>query len=85
MKKTHTFRGKKWKVIECPRDAEWHGMTLYDEKTIYIANALSDKHRLETLAHEALHACNSDLSEDCVEETARDIAKFLWEDKWRKT
>jgi hypothetical protein len=59
-------------------------MTVFDEKTIYVANDLSEKHRLETLIHESLHATNYDLSEECVEETARDIAKFLWEDKWRK-
>lgn len=84
MKKHHKLRGKRWKVVECPRDAEWHGMTVFDEKTIYIANDLSERNRLETLIHEALHACNRDLAEECVEETARDITTFLWGDGWRR-
>ena len=33
---------------------------------------------LELLIHEALHACNWHASEDKVEMTARDIARFLW-------
>lgn len=84
MKKHHKLRGKRWKVIECPRDAEWHGMTVFGEKTIYIAENLADKIRLETLIHEALHACIPDLGEDAVSESAEGIAKLLWDDSWRR-
>ena len=33
---------------------------------------------LETAIHEALHACNWSASEDKVESTARDLARFLY-------
>ena len=40
--------------------------------------------KLEMFLHEPLHACLWDLDEEAVEETARDMARFLWRMGYRK-
>ena len=71
------IRGKKWKVVECPRDAEWYGITLFDERAIYIAKGLGKKDLLETIVHESLHACYPDMCEEAVDEGAKSISKMI--------
>lgn len=39
---------------------------------------LSYKSAMEVAIHEALHACDWDKSEEKVEQTGKDIARFLW-------
>lgn len=47
-------------------------------RRIGILQSLSGLERLDTEIHEALHACLWDLDEHAVNESASDIARFLW-------
>ena len=46
-------------------------------REIRIALNQTDEELLDTIIHECLHACISDLSEDPVETSAKDIAKVI--------
>ena len=39
---------------------------------------ITDKLAMEVAIHEGLHACNYSKSEEEVDQTAKDIARFLW-------
>jgi len=82
--KSHTFRGKRYLIETGPID----GLCIPpDGKTdcaIYLTSSIQNKRRcLETILHEALHACSFDTGEQVVTETARDIARLLWRMGWR--
>jgi len=48
------------------------------QKTIYISNRIKSPIRLlETCIHEIMHACIWDLSEEAVDEIARDMARAI--------
>ena len=86
MIRSHTFWGKKYRIIESPSqagglcDAPW-----VDTKELTVPVEGSDKYDLELNIHEAMHACFWDLSEDAVTEGAKDVAAFLWRLGWRKS
>ena len=54
-------------------------------KYVHIDPRLSDRETLETLIHEGLHACQWDLDESAVHESAADIARLLWRAGYRRT
>lgn len=54
-------------------------------KSIFIDKGLSGFKELETNLHEFTHACVWDLKEECVSESAHDIARALWRLGYRKT
>jgi len=87
MIKTHTFRGKRYKIIRAALRQE-DGICCEPsakQKFITIDRRLSGKRLLEVQIHEAMHACSWDMDEVAVEQTARDIASWLWRDGWRPT
>ena len=86
--RTHTFRGHRWRVVDNV-DLE-QGMfgecvegPCLDLRYIAIPIDGDQLHELDTVIHEALHAC-TELDECAVEESATDIARLLWRLGWRK-
>ena len=82
--KTHTFRGKRYRILT-PHTKNWYGEEDAVSRTIKIARNQDEPRLLETQIHEGLHACLPDLDEAAVDATARDVARFLWRDGWRRT
>ena len=76
--KTHTFNGVQFDVdLAGPVDG------LVDNPkggrpSMVICADLDTRRGLEACVHESLHACHFLKSEESVERTARDIARFLW-------
>lgn len=54
-----------------------HPATPYPE--IWIHQSLRGERMVETIIHEVIHAALPDLCEETVEESARDLAKILWQ------
>ena len=81
MIKTHTFNDKNYRIIldnldgNCDTD---------DYLWLIVERDLSKRVGLETVIHEALHACNWPAKEGEVTVTAHDIARFLWRLGYRK-
>lgn len=73
--KTATFNKTLYHVILDDLDGNADTDTKF---WLIIERDLNKKIGLETAIHEALHACNWHASEELVEMTARDIARFLW-------
>jgi hypothetical protein len=87
MIKSHTFRGKAWRIRWHKPGANLDGMAQHEGgkfKRISIDPDLSGRDRLETLIHEALHAADWSKDEDFTDTDARDLARFLWRDGWRR-
>lgn len=84
--KTHTFNGVKYRIVLekldgfCDIDCD----TDKDRYWLIAQKDLSTLSGLETVIHEALHACNWKATEDRVENTASDIARLLWRIGYRK-
>ena len=79
----HTFRGKRWRLVSVPSRRLDHDRGECENptssgKTIRINRELSGEGMLDTLIHEALHACLWDLDDEAVEPTAKDMARMLW-------
>lgn len=79
--KTATFDGKRYKVIVDELDGN---CDTDDNYWIIIERDLKTKIGLETTIHEALHACSWKTTEEKVDRTARDVARFLWNLGYRK-
>lgn len=78
---TVTVRGKRWKLMFIPLRGDADGTCDPPDatgKAIRINSSLNDERRLEVIIHELLHAGHWYISEEAVEETARDIARALW-------
>jgi len=75
MVKTATFNGRKYKII---LDALDGNCDTDDYYWLIIERDLSTRIGLETVIHEALHACDWRAKENKVEITAKEIARFLW-------
>lgn len=73
--RTATFNGKQYKIIIDDLDGN---CDTDDHLWLIIERDLSKRVGLETVIHEALHACRWRAKEDEVTTTARDIARFLW-------
>jgi hypothetical protein len=65
------------------QDADLLGLCDYDKKTLHIPKEGTKMTDLDTIIHEALHAC-TELDEDAVDESATSIARLLWRLGWRK-
>ena len=78
--KTHTFNGINYDIdlygkaivgrCESPYETKKPALAIYTEE--------GTKLELETLIHEALHACFFAKTEKKVGQTAYDIGRFLW-------
>jgi hypothetical protein len=85
--KYHTFRVHRYRLYEAGESEECLGIceAPTTPKKCIVApldgDSIAD---LDTLIHEAMHACLWDLSEDAVDSSATDIARFLWRCGWRK-
>ncbi len=85
--KSHVFRGKRYKILHVPpsilRDKNKRKFKADCDhpetkgKKIRISKKLKGLILLDTYIHEACHASAFNLSENLVNEMARDIAKFL--------
>ncbi len=87
--KSHIFRGRRYRIKHVPpsKIKDEYGWCDGPErkcKTIAIDNSLEELQQLDTYIHEAFHASNWDIDEAAVEQTATDIAKFLWRLGYRK-
>ena len=60
--------------------------TKSDDKhpTIQLLRGMQGRRLLECTIHEAYHACQWDLAEEAVRESAAAIADVLWKDGWRR-
>jgi hypothetical protein len=79
---THTFRGVKFGIYEGLSEPFYAGATTeryLSKPSMVFDTRMDQKDGLEVLIHEALHACFniSELSEEKIQEAARDIASFL--------
>jgi len=84
--KTHTFRGNRYK-IEIEKiilDGCCESVKEGSLPKLRVFTGLDSKKGLETVIHEALHACCFAKSEEIVNTTAKDVAKFLWRLGYRK-
>lgn len=85
MAKTATFNGVKFDIDVCgPGDGECDS-PFGGKPTIRIHADLKERKGLETAIHESLHACFWAKSEEKVEQTAKDVARFLWRLGFRLT
>lgn len=90
MIKSHTFRGRTYRIIPCDPDNPGGALGITDPPSepdkMIVAPVDGDKLiDLQTLIHEALHASFWDLDERAVEEADEAIGRFLWRCGWRKT
>ena len=78
--------GKRWRLQFVPRLADDGRCDPPDRphKTISIARRLRGERQLDVLLHELLHACNWQLDEEHITQTATDIARVLWRLGYRK-
>ncbi len=79
--KSHSFHGRKYLIDIGPCDGLCNTHTC--EREIHIFKDLNTRGGLETAIHEALHASQWPASEESVERTAYDIARFLWRLNYR--
>lgn len=87
----YNLRGKPWRLIYAdPRSRgmrRLHGYALPSARkpggTIRVSRGMDEKMLLETLLHEALHACYWDMDEAAISEAARDLAELLLGEGWR--
>lgn len=75
------LRGKRWRleVLDYLHDGSCGSIDPagVPQKRIVIARNQDPLDLLDTVIHECLHGCCPDLDEECVTETATDIAKVL--------
>jgi hypothetical protein len=79
------LRGKYYKLQFARLKRPFMGFCNWDERTITIADRLTGESELDTILHELLHACQPDLAEDTVDETATDVARILWRLGYRRS
>jgi hypothetical protein len=86
---THTFRTKRWKLIDTGSEGAKQGGGLCEaphnpHREMLLPMSGETLHDLDTCIHEGLHACLWDLDEEAVHETATDIARLLWRLGYRR-
>lgn len=86
-----TFLGKRWrfrwvgrKEICRDRFGECDAPSTKG-KEIRVRENQSEKDELETLIHEGLHACDWHKDEEWISDAARDLARFVYAQGWRRT
>lgn len=84
-----TFAGKKHRYIRSKKLSNLYGYHIQadDDRPgiVAVEKKLTGRMELDTNIHEMLHACAPFSNEEWVLQTARDIAKALWELGYRKT
>ena len=84
----HNFRGRKYKIRHVPRlsaSGSCDDPATEGKEILIGAQHNKDPYEeLDTIMHEATHACLWDLSEDAVDEIARSLSKFLWRIGYRR-
>ena len=75
--KTATFSGRKY-TVSIGGKIDGLCVNNFNERELLVNADVKTQKGLETLIHEALHACNWHREEIFVESTARDIGRFLW-------
>ena len=81
-----TIRGKRWRVVDSNiRPMEELGYCTHPDLDREIAVPVDGdtESELDTIIHECLHACQWDLSEEAIDETACSVARVLWRLGWR--
>ena len=80
------LRGKYWSIVRSILPRSTLGLCDWSSRKITISTARKIRGELEldTVIHELLHACQPDLAEETVEETASDIARVLWRMGYRQ-
>lgn len=66
------------------KKSDHYGFCEKHKRLIQIQKGLSDKLEMDTLIHEALHACDWSKSEQNVNQTATDIANMLYQRSYRR-
>lgn len=83
------LRNKRWRLLFTSLNREQcDGICdppVARSKRIRISSSLGEEKTLEVLIHEMLHACSWDTAEEAVDESARDIARVLWNLGYRRT
>jgi hypothetical protein len=79
------LRGKYYTLKFAKLKPPLMGLCNWDEKTISIADRLSGEIELDTIIHELLHACQPDLAEETVTDTATDLARVLFRLGYRRS
>jgi len=84
---SHTFRGKRYNVRRVKKLKGCYGDVDHPKvkgKEIRLVTGLSPQRTLEIELHEGLHPCFWDMSEEAIEESAKDLCKWLWRLGYRK-
>ena len=81
--KTATFNGVRYDIdlegMDASCEAPLKKTRLKGRPSICLVHGIKkDEYTLECLIHEALHACKWGATEKKVENTAKDISRFLW-------
>jgi len=79
--RTHTFNGRKYHLMFDELDGN---CDTDDKYWLIVERDLNKRIGLETIIHESLHACCWSASEEKVTQTARDIARLLWNMNFRR-
>jgi hypothetical protein len=74
------INGKKWRT----RDTRIQGLCTPGERLIDIDPRLRPRKRCEIILHEVLHALDQDVDEAVVRQWAKDLARALWRDGYRR-
>jgi hypothetical protein len=81
------LRGKYWSIVFEKLHKSTLGLCDWSSRKITISTArkVNGELQLDTIIHELLHACQPDLAEETVEETASDIARVLTKLGYRRS
>jgi len=78
------LRGKYYRLRFAKLASPKIGLCDWDARTITIHPRLKGELQLDTIIHELLHACQPDLGEEAIDQTATDIARVLTRLGYRK-
>lgn len=88
--KYHTFLGVRYRIKQwCPelvlrlKIGPFSGLCHWEHKYLVIPKDGTSLEDLDTVIHEAIHACHPRMSERKVSRTATDISRLLWRLGWR--
>ena len=71
------LRGKYYMLKFAKLERPLLGLCDWDKRTITICNQLGGELELDVVIHELLHACQPDIEEHAIDQTATDIARVL--------
>lgn len=82
--KSVKIRGKRFKIVDVPAVKGRCEHPNSKGKSIHIPVEGDTLGELTVIIHEFLHAAFWDIDEDAIDTVGHDIARALWELKWRK-